>query len=783
MINTKCQMPTPCALTVSSHHCQSFIFTAMAYLDSLNDAQRKAATNINGPTMIIAGPGSGKTRVLTFRIAHILEQGFDPFEIMALTFTNKAAREMKNRIEELQGTAARSLWMGTFHSVFARMLRAEATRIGYTSNFTIYDSDDSKNLIKNIVKEMGLNDKTYKPGNVHYRISLAKNNLINHQEYPNHPDLTGEDEAYGRPKIAEIYKEYAKRCFRAGAMDFDDLLLKTHELLEDHAEVLYKYQHRFKHVLIDEFQDTNFLQYAIVKRLADVHQNICVVGDDAQSIYAFRGANIQNILNYEKDFPDTETFRLEQNYRSTKTIVEAANTVITNNKMQLAKKIWTDNDEGERIQVIRSMSDNEEGRLVADAIFEQRMRDHIPNSGFAILYRTNAQSRSFEESLRRLNIPYRIYGGISFYQRKEVKDLMGYLKLVVNPHDEEAFKRVVNYPARGIGKTTMEKLVVFAADNDRSLWDIAENIALFPFPAAARKNLTEFVTMIRSFQAMLEQKNAYEVASHIAKSTGILKELYNDQSVEGLSRYENIQELLNSIREFVEPDEDNPLIPADATEQDKSLGAYLQQVSLLTDADQEGADNDTVKLMTVHAAKGLEFESVFIVGLEENLFPSGLSVNSREELEEERRLFYVAITRAEKKLTLTHAGTRYRFGSLDYCEPSRFLEELPENLIQKVGYNKRASTHSEEKVVYRAPKISQPQRPVQQFKHTPSAGFNPAPAHALQQGMEIEHPKFGYGTIVEMEGNNDGRMATIQFKQAGQKKLLLKFAKLSIVAS
>ncbi|MEZ5052812.1 MAG: UvrD-helicase domain-containing protein [Chitinophagales bacterium] len=756
------------------------IFTPMGFLDGLNEPQREAATSINGPVMIIAGPGSGKTRVLTYRIAHIMSEGYDPFGILALTFTNKAAREMKNRIESVQGTAARSLWMGTFHSVFARMLRAEATKIGYTSNFTIYDSDDSKNLLKNIIKEMGLNDKQYKANSVHYRISLAKNNLINHQEYSQHPELTGEDEAYGRPKISDIYKEYAKRCFRAGAMDFDDLLLKTHELLEDHADVLYKYQHRFKHVLIDEFQDTNFLQYAIVKRLADVHQNICVVGDDAQSIYAFRGANIQNILNFEKDFPEVKTFRLEQNYRSTKVIVEAANQIIGNNKMQLAKKIWTSNDEGDRIKVIKAASDNEEGRLVADAIFEQRMRDHFVNNDFAILYRTNAQSRAFEESLRRLNIPYRIYGGISFYQRKEIKDLMGYLKLTVNPHDEEAFKRVVNYPARGIGKTTMEKIIVFAADNDRSLWDIAENIALFPFPAGTRKSITEFVTMIRSFQAMLEKKNAYEVASHIAKSTGILKELYNDQSVEGLSRYENIQELLNSISEFTDPG-DNPAFPPDATEADKSLASYLQQVSLLTDADQEEGQEDSVKLMTVHAAKGLEFKSVFIVGMEENLFPSGLSTNTREELEEERRLFYVAVTRAEKKLTITHAATRYKYGSLDYCEPSRFLEELPQNLLEMVGYHRSKSSAWEEKVVYQQPKISRPEPVKTAYVHAVSSGFNPAPPERLSAGMAIEHQKFGYGKIVSLEGQNDGRMATIDFDKAGQKKLLLKFAKLSIV--
>ncbi|MFN0276144.1 MAG: ATP-dependent helicase [Chitinophagales bacterium] len=759
------------------------------FLEELNDVQREAVMQKDGPVMIIAGPGSGKTRVLTYRIAYLMDQGIDPFRILALTFTNKAAREMKNRIESIQGTDARSLWMGTFHSVFARILRTEADKLGYQSNFTIYDTDDAKNLLKSIVKEMGLNDKLYKPGYSLYRISLAKNNLIDANAYANNIDLVSEDEANGRPKMSEVYKQYAKRCFRAGAMDFDDLLLKTHELLERFPDVLYKYQHRFHYVMIDEFQDTNFLQYAIVKRLADVYQNICVVGDDAQSIYAFRGANILNILNYEKDFPEVKTYRLEQNYRSTKIIVEAANQIIGKNKNQLAKKIWTENDEGDKIQVIRAMSDNEEGRMVSEIIFEQRMRDHIKNSGFAILYRTNAQSRSFEEGLRRLNIPYRIYGGISFYQRKEVKDLIAYLKLTVNPHDEEAFKRIINYPVRGIGKTTIEKITVFAADNDRSLWDIAENISLFQFPTGARNAVSEFVTMIKSFQTLLTKKDAYEVASHIAKSTNILKELYNDQSVEGLSRYENLQELLNSIKEFVDPE--IPTVVEETVDKDTSLAAYLQQVSLLTDADDKNADDDTVKLMTIHSAKGLEFESVFVVGLEENLFPSALSVNSRDELEEERRLFYVAITRAEKKLTITHAASRYRFGSLDYCEPSRFLEELPEELMHFIGYNKVPQKglgfnkeNDFERVLSRENRVVKHNNATQNlYQHNVSANFSIATPDELVLGSEVEHQKFGFGKIVALEGNSEGKIATINFAHAGQKKLLLKFAKLSIMRS
>lgn len=771
----------------------------MNFLDGLNEAQVAAVTNINGPTMIIAGPGSGKTRVLTYRIAYLMQQNADPFSILSLTFTNKAAREMKNRIEQLMGGEARNLWMGTFHSVFSRILRSEAEKLGYPSNFTIYDTEDSKNLIKSIVKEMGLNDKLYKPGYVYHRISLSKNNLIGPKEYENNLDLMAEDESNGRPKMSEVFWNYTKRCFRSGAMDFDDLLLKTHELFERFPDVLYKYQHRFKYVMIDEFQDTNFLQYSIVKRIADVYQNIAVVGDDAQSIYAFRGASIANILNFEKDFPEVQTFRLEQNYRSTKVIVEAANIIISKNKHQLAKKIWTDNLEGDTIKVIRALSDNEEGKMVANVIFEQRMRDHIKNGEFAILYRTNAQSRAFEEGLRKLNIPYRIYGGISFYQRKEVKDLVAYLKLTVNPNDEESFKRVVNFPARGIGKTTIEKLTVFASDNDKSLWTMGENIDLLQFNSGVKRLITDFVTMIKSFQTMLTKKDAYEVASHIAKSTGILKELYNDQSVEGLSRYENIQELLNSIKEFVTPDEADSeffvdTIPVDVDglsgdlNKNKSLAEYLQQVVLLTDADAEGNEEETVKLMTIHAAKGLEFESVFVVGLEENLFPGTLSVSSREDLEEERRLFYVAVTRAEKKLTITHAATRYKYGNLEYCEPSRFLEELPQNLLEYVGYNNNKWNEDKnvfEKTYERTTPVVKirPQVQAEVYNHNPSANFTAAFPEELQSGMEVEHQKFGFGKIIAMEGNSDGKMATIFFHKSGQKKLLLKFAKISIVSA
>ncbi|MFT7588487.1 MAG: DNA helicase-2/ATP-dependent DNA helicase PcrA, partial [Limisphaerales bacterium] len=655
----------------------------MDYLSQLNEAQHAAVTHIDGPAMIIAGPGSGKTRVLTFRIAYLIQKGVDPFNILALTFTNKAAREMKARIGSIEGTEARNLWMGTFHSIFARMLRVEAPKLGYPSNFTIYDSADTKNLIKTIVKEKGLNDKLYKPNFVYSRISSAKNSLMNPEAYSRNAMMIADDESTGRPKMAELYATYVKRCFRAGAMDFDDLLLKTHELLERFPESLYKYQHYFKYLMIDEFQDTNEVQYAIVKKLADVHHNIAVVGDDAQSIYSFRGATIANILNFQRDFPDCQTFKLEQNYRSTGVIVDIANNVISKNKNQLAKKIWTDNPIGHKVKVIRSMSDNEEGKLVAETIFESKMRDHFFNREFAILYRTNAQSRSFEEAMRRMNIPYRIYGGQSFYQRKEIKDLLAYLKLTVNPADEEALRRTINYPTRGIGKTTIEHLTIWAAENECSLWQVCENIKSFDISTRAKTAIYGYVTLIRSFMALTDRKDAYDLSAHIAKQTGLLTGLYNDRSVEGLSKYENFQELLNSIKEF--SDQTGEIIEGEELPTEKTLGSYLQQVSLLTDMDEEGEDEDQVKLMTIHAAKGLEFKSVFVVGLEENLFPSMMSLNSREDLEEERRLFYVAVTRAETKLHLTHASTRYKFGTLIYCEPSRFLEEIPEDKLEHVG--------------------------------------------------------------------------------------------------
>ncbi len=755
----------------------------MHYLDELNPAQKEAVIHFEGPALIIAGPGSGKTRVLTYRIAFMLENAIDPFHILSLTFTNKAAREMKERIQKIAGSEARNLWMGTFHSVFARILRSESEKLGYPSNFSIYDSDDAKSLIKKIVKEMGLNDKIYKAGTVYNRISSAKNSLITSEEYAADPFLTAEDEAGARPEIAKIYSRYAMRCFQAGAMDFDDLLLKMYLLLKKHPDVLYKYQQKFKFILIDEFQDTNHAQYSIVKMLGDIYENIAVVGDDAQSIYAFRGANIQNILNFERDYPDLKVYKLEQNYRSTKAIVKVANHIITKNKSQLPKSIWTDNDDGEKIKVYQAPSDNEEGKLVAERIFELKMRDHLYDDAFAILYRTNAQSRAFEEALRRKNIPYRVYGGVSFYQRKEVKDYLAYLRLSVNPHDEEALRRVINYPARGIGKTSMEKLTVWAAESGSSLWDVIQRIAEFPLSGRARQSIEDFVVMIRAFGTMTEKKDAFELAEEIGRSTGILKELYNDKSIEGQSRYENVQELLSSIKEFTE---NPPEAPEGQDSSDTGLGSYLQNVALLTDMDQDEDEMPRVKLMTVHAAKGLEFPAVFVVGLEENLFPSMMALDSRDGLEEERRLFYVAVTRAEKYLHLSYAGTRFRFGNLIYCEPSRFIEELPPDIVEFKGVKSRKVKTAAERQAERSSQLKKQLDKLREakkagYQHQPSDDFRPDNPADMQVGMEVEHPRFGFGKITSMDGPPENRVAHIYFQKAGNKRIMLKYAKLHIL--
>lgn len=805
------------------------------YLDQLNEVQREAVIQTEGPVMIIAGAGSGKTRVLTYRIAHLIEKGTDPFNILSLTFTNKAAREMKERISKVVGNEARNLWMGTFHSVFARILRMEADKINYPSNFTIYDTDDSKSLIRDILKEQNLDDKIYKPSVVLNRISSAKNNLFNWMEYQGSTELVSDDNSTGKPKMGMIFEMYSKRCFKAGAMDFDDILYNTWKLFHEHPEVLYKYQLKFKYVMVDEFQDTNFAQYIIVKKLSAMHQNICVVGDDAQSIYAFRGANIQNILNFEKDFSELKTFKLEQNYRSTKNIVKAANSVITYNKNQLKKDVWTDNHSGEKIKVLKALSDNEEGNQVALSIFEEKMNRRLHNKDFAILYRTNAQSRSMEEALRRQNIPYRVFGGVSFYNRKEIKDLLAYFRMAINNVDEEAMKRIINYPARGIGKTTVDRIVVHAAQENVSTWQVIENIHEFKagINGGIRDKIAEFGTMVKSWNIMLKNHTAYELASHIANASGLLHELYNDRTPEGVSHYENVQELLNGIREFSE----NGKIPLESpsAEQDlptlRTLDLYMQDIALLTDADNDkDGDTDKVALMTIHSAKGLEFKNVYVVGLEENLFPSQLSVNSRTELEEERRLFYVAITRAEEKLTLSMAATRYRWGNLIYCTPSRFLEEVdPDCLDMPVekapggfldddderggwgnsfgGGGQRNFQRGQGKASGTSrtfqgsnSKSTRPQtssaRPAstnggavpQGFKKLSNAlpvqaaaDFEAADPSQITVGLNVEHQRFGRGQVIAIEGRSPENKATILFETQGQKQLLLKFAKLKIV--
>lgn len=759
------------------------------YLEGLNDKQREAVEHIDGPLMIVAGAGSGKTKVLTTRIAHLMYKGVDAFNILALTFTNKAAAEMKERVEKILGNSeARNLYIGTFHSVFARILRAEATKIGYPSNFTIYDTDDAKSLLKGIINEMNLDDKHYKPAYVYNRISAAKNSLVDPHTYKQDTYIQQEDARSNRPLMGDIYETYAARCFRNGAMDFDDLLFKMYELLKRVPDMLAKYQHKFKYILIDEYQDTNLAQYQIIKMLGSVHENICVVGDDAQSIYSFRGATVQNILQFQDDYEDVKIVKLEQNYRSTQSILNVANQVISNNKNQIPKQLWTDNNEGDKITLVRTLTDNDEGRFIADSITEMKLRNHYANKDFAILYRTNAQSRSFEESLRRMNIPYKLYGGISFYQRKEIKDFLSYLRVIVNQQDEENIKRIINYPARGIGKTSIERIIVAANEHQRSFWEMLHHPEIAGLKGAAAQAIEGFVTMIRSFQVMLEKQNAYDVAFAVGKHTGLVQELYNDKSVEGLARYENVQELLNSIKEFTEtPDDEGELL-------DKTLGSYLQQITLLTDADNDDDENqDSVKLMTIHAAKGLEFPCVFAVGLEENLFPNAMSLYDRADLEEERRLFYVAITRAKQRLWVTYANSRYRFGNLVQNEPSRFIDEIPEAHLDRsfTGMSNRPQSsiggfnNSLNKGFEKAPSLKKLADKLQQAappQHTPSADFKADNPLEMEAGMDIEHIKFGFGKIVSVEGGVNNRIANIEFGGGhGSKKIMLNYAKIRIV--
>ncbi len=772
-----------------------------SYLAELNDAQRAPVLQKDGAMIVIAGAGSGKTRVLTYRIAYLMSKGVDPFNILSLTFTNKAAKEMKKRISQIVGSSeAKNLWMGTFHSIFAKMLRFEADKLGYPSNFTIYDTQDSQRLISAIIKEMGLDKDIYKYKQVYSRISSYKNSLITVKAYFQNPELREADAMSKKPRLGDIYKNYVERCFKAGAMDFDDLLLKTNELLNRFPEVLQKYQNRFRYILVDEYQDTNHSQYLIVKALSDKFQNICVVGDDAQSIYAFRGANINNILNFQKDYDNVQMYRLEQNYRSTKNIVNAANSIIDKNKTKLEKVVWTANDDGPKIIVNRLLTDGDEGRYVASSIFENKMQKQMNNGDFAILYRTNAQSRAMEDALRKREIPYRIYGGLSFYQRKEIKDVLSYLRLLINPNDEEALKRIINFPARGIGSTTIDKLTIAANQYGRSIFEVIENLDQMEdlkINSGTRNKLANFVNMIKSFKILSENADAFVVADTVAKKTGLVQELKKDGTPEGIAKIENIEELLNGIRDFVEGQEDL----ADAS---GSLAEFLEDVALATDMDKETGD-DHVALMTIHLAKGLEFPFVYIVGMEEDLFPSAMSMNTRSELEEERRLFYVAITRAEKQAYLTYTQSRYRWGKLVDAEPSRFIEEIDSEYMQ-----------------FMIPQDDYKYKPLidldifgdvdkSKFRQTKPKSGTPPPAHKpneeqlrklrklrptatdyptasikdtvkLEAGNEVEHIRFGKGKVLNIDGIGQDKKAEINFENGGVKKLLLRFAKLKLLS-
>jgi len=772
------------------------------YLSQLNQAQLEPTMQIEGPMIVIAGAGSGKTRVLTYRIAYMMSKGIDPFNILSLTFTNKAAREMKERIATIVGQSeAKNLWMGTFHSVFARILRSEADKLGYPSNFTIYDTQDSDRLIASIIKEMELDKDIYKYKQVRSRISSYKNSLITVRAYFQNPELIEADTMARRPRMGDIYKAYVERCFKAGAMDFDDLLLKTNELLTRFPEVLAKYQNRFKYILVDEYQDTNHSQYLIVRALSDKFQNICVVGDDAQSIYAFRGANINNILNFQKDYDDVKVFRLEQNYRSTKNIVNAANSIIDKNQTKLDKIVWTSNDEGTKIKVNRSLTDGDEGRFVASTIWENKMQDHLMNSDFAILYRTNAQSRAIEDALRKRDIPYRIYGGLSFYQRKEIKDVLSYLRLIINPADEEALKRIINFPPRGIGQTTVDKLIVSANGYGRTIFEVMKNIDKtdVKINSGTRTKLLNFVTLIESFQVLNQTADVFELAEHVTRTTGIIKEFNKDGTPEGVAKMENIEELLNGMKDFVEGQKEI----ADTT---GSLAEFLEDVALATDLDADKGDSNHVALMTIHLAKGLEFPTVFIVGLEEDLFPSAMSMNTRSELEEERRLFYVALTRAEKQAYLTYALSRYRWGKLIDSEPSRFIEEIDEQYldivtpIEERRFNPMLSADifgdvEPNKIRYKPAKQAvlkkgKPKSEKEKFQVTTPKNLKPVSKtngntnlfdSKLVVGNMVKHIRFGTGEVLKIEGNGADIKAEINFQHGGVKKLLLRFAKLEVI--
>jgi len=773
------------------------------YLSELNEAQRAPVMHKEGPLMVIAGAGSGKTRVLTYRIAYLMEQGVDPFNILSLTFTNKAAREMKERIAKIVGVSeAKNIWMGTFHSIFARILRSEADKLGFPRDFTIYDTADSLQVIKQVIKDLNLDSDIYKPKQIQSRISNFKNNLITVRAYFNNPELMEADMYAKRPEMGNIYRMYVERCFRAGAMDFDDLLLRTNELLTRFPEVLHKYQTRFQYILVDEYQDTNHSQYLIVKALSNRHHNLCVVGDDAQSIYSFRGANIQNIFNFQRDYPEAEVYKLEQNYRSTKNIVGAANSLIEKNKERLPKVVWTANEEGEKIRVIRTYTDSEEGRFVAADIFEHQMQKQLQPQDFAVLYRTNSQSRAIEDALRKKGIPFRIYGGLSFYQRKEIKDILSYLRLVINPKDDEALRRIINFPARGIGNTTMDKILLAANQYKVALFDIVDNVAKININInnGTKRRLQDFALKIKSFQALAQEKDAFELTDYIIKNTGLLQEYRKDVTPEGLSRVENIQEMMNAIQDFIDAQKEEP-------DADISLTSYLQDVALFTDLDKDDENPNKVTLMTVHMAKGLEFPYIYIVGMEEDLFPSAMSINTRAELEEERRLFYVALTRAEKKATITFAESRYRWGKLNFTDPSRFIDEIDDKFLDynynqsEVGGNpfldadlfetpqsfskKSKSSFAQKKyqknkkpVVKKNPNpVPKNLKKISDLGNSQSIGDN---VH-VKIGDRVEHSRFGQGQVMNIEGQGSNKKATIRFDESGEKKLLLKFAKLTIL--
>ncbi|MCU4163334.1 ATP-dependent helicase [Carboxylicivirga caseinilyticus] len=758
------------------------------YLEELNEVQRAAVVETEGPTLVIAGAGSGKTRVLTYRIAHLLKQDVKPYRILALTFTNKAAREMKDRIATVVGQHnAASLWMGTFHSIFARILRFESKHLGYPSSFTIYDSTDSKNLIKSICKKMKLNDKAYKPGSVLSRISAAKNDLVTPVAYARDVNRIAADKASQIPLVHEIYSQYMRECYKSGVMDFDDLLLNTNILFRDFPDILKKYQQQYDYILVDEYQDTNFSQYLIIKKLAEKHNNICVVGDDAQSIYSFRGAKIENILNFRNDYPGYKIFKLEQNYRSSQNIVNAANSIIEKNQGQIQKNVYSENAVGNPVRVLKAYSDIEEGFLITNDIFEKRMKYQLDFKDFAILYRTNAQSRVFEEALRKKNLPYKIYGGLSFYQRKEIKDLLAYFRLTVNPADGEALKRVINYPARGIGKTTLDKITAAADASGRTIWELLLNAtaAQLGVNAGTLKKLHTFIALITRFAAQLEQLSAYELAAEIASASGIMHDLHGDKSIEGQGRIDNINELLNGIKDFSTTKQEEGITP--------NLVNFLEEVSLLTDQDNESKDDiNKITLMTIHSAKGLEFKNVYIVGVEEGLFPSLQSVDSEKALEEERRLFYVAITRAEQNATISFARSRYKYGELTYSRPSRFIGDIDQSYLDvhaddivssqpksnstalPRNFRKLGNTRAE------TPKIRMNYSGNNE-KPKINVNFNAASPNQIVPGAMVEHERFGRGKVVNVEGLEPNRKATVMFENAGQKQLLLKFAKLKIL--